>query len=122
MPRPARESALVAEKKPPMLQPKARTAPTPIRSPPKAPFMSAPPMRRPSLRPLHDEAEDAPQLPTLHDPVPRLLLERLEVPHRARVGGEQLDRITRRDRLDRLGELHHRHRTVEATAVEGGAR
>src|SRR2546422_3228554 len=42
MPRPASESALVAEKKPPMLQPKARTAPTPIRSPPKAPFTSSP--------------------------------------------------------------------------------
>src|SRR5207245_7403298 len=42
MARPARESALVAEKKPPMLQPKARTAPTPIRSPPMAPFASSP--------------------------------------------------------------------------------
>src|SRR6266403_1211778 len=33
MPRPDSESALVAEKKPPMLHPKASTAPTPIRTP-----------------------------------------------------------------------------------------
>src|SRR2546428_5686012 len=43
-------------------------------------------MRRPSLGPLHDEPEDARRLPPLDDPVPRLLLERLEVHHRARVG------------------------------------
>src|SRR5256885_2349431 len=45
------------------------------------------PISRLSLRPLHDEPEDALRLPSLHDPVPRLLLERLEVRHRARVGG-----------------------------------
>src|SRR5256712_9861245 len=75
-----------------------------------------------SLRPLHDEPEDALRLPPLHDPVPRLLLERLEVRHRARVGGQQLDRATGRDRLDRLGELHDRHRAIEAAAVEHRAR
>src|SRR3989441_11379201 len=80
------------------------------------------PISRSSLRPLHDEPEDALRLPSLHDPVPRLLLERLEVRHRARVGGEQLDRATGRDRLDRLGELHDRHRAIEAAAVEHRAR
>src|SRR5207245_862010 len=75
-----------------------------------------------SLRPLHDEPEDALRLPPLHDPVPRLLLERLEVRNRARVGGEQLDRATGRDGLDRLGELHDRHRAIEAAAVEHRAR
>src|SRR5437016_13892536 len=45
------------------------------------------PISRSSLRPLHDEPEDALRLPPLHDPVPRLLLERLEVRHRAWVGG-----------------------------------
>ena len=41
MPRPDSESALVAEKNPPMLQPKASTAPTPIRSPPALPLASS---------------------------------------------------------------------------------
>src|SRR2546428_5550198 len=76
------------------------------------------PMRRPLLGPLHDEPEDARRLPPLDDPVPRLLLERLEVHHRARVGRQQLDRRAGRDRLDRLPELHDRHRAVEPTAVE----
>src|SRR5438552_16664907 len=80
------------------------------------------PISRASLRPLHDEPEDALRLPPLHDPVPRLLLERLEVRHRAWIGGEQLDRATGRDRLDRLGELHDRHRAIEAAAVEHRAR
>src|SRR2546422_829232 len=80
------------------------------------------PISRSSLRPLHDEPEDALRLPPLHDPVPRLLLERLEVRQRAWVGGEQLDRATGRDRLDRLGELHDRHRAIEAAAVEHRAR
>src|SRR5438552_18155424 len=80
------------------------------------------PISRASLRPLHDEPEDALRLPPLHDPVPRLLLERLEVRHRAWVGGEQLDRATGRDRLDRLGELHDRHRAIQAAAVKHRAR
>src|SRR5438046_4748629 len=62
------------------------------------------PMRRPLLGPLHDEPEDARRLPPLDDPVPRLLLERLEVHHRARVGRQQLDRRAGRDRLDRSEE------------------
>src|SRR5436309_7436475 len=79
------------------------------------------PMRRPLLRPLYDEPEAARRLPPLHDPVPRLLLERLEVHHRAWVGRQQLDRRAGRDRLDRLPELHDRQRAVEAPAVEGRA-
>ena len=39
---PDRESALVALKNPPMLQPKASMAPAPIRIPPMAPFASSP--------------------------------------------------------------------------------
>ena len=42
MPIPESDRALVAEKKPPMLQPKASTAPTPIRSPPTPPLTSSP--------------------------------------------------------------------------------
>ena len=41
MPRPDSESALVAEKKPPMLHPKASTAPTPIKIPPAPPLASS---------------------------------------------------------------------------------
>src|SRR5437870_947277 len=37
IPIPDRDKALVAEKKPPILQPKASTAPTPIKSPPAEP-------------------------------------------------------------------------------------
>ena len=41
IPRPDSESALVAEKNPPMLHPKASTAPTPIKSPPAPPLASS---------------------------------------------------------------------------------
>src|SRR3989441_12267786 len=46
-------------------------------------------MRRPSLGPLHDEPEDARRLPPLDDPVPRLLLERLEVRSEERRVGKE---------------------------------
>ena len=42
MPNPERLSALTAEKNPPMLQPKASMAPTPISTPPAAPFTASP--------------------------------------------------------------------------------
>ncbi len=42
MPRPESESALVALKNPPMLQPKASMAPAPIKVPPMPPLMSSP--------------------------------------------------------------------------------
>ena len=42
MPRPDRDRALVALKKPPMLQPKASMAPAPIKVPPMPPFTSSP--------------------------------------------------------------------------------
>ena len=42
MPKPDRLSALIAEKKPPTLQPKASIAPTPISRPPPAPLASSP--------------------------------------------------------------------------------
>ena len=42
MPKPERLSALIAEKKPPTLQPKASIAPTPISKPPPAPLTSSP--------------------------------------------------------------------------------
>src|SRR2546428_2887366 len=56
------------------------------------------PMRPPLLGPLHDEPEDAPRLPPLDDPVPRRLLERLEVHHRAPVGRPELGPRCARDR------------------------
>src|ERR687892_2888726 len=42
MPNPERLSALIAEKKPPMLQPNASIAPRPIKSPPPVPLISSP--------------------------------------------------------------------------------
>jgi len=42
MPKPESESALVAEKNPPMLQPSASMAPAPIASPPRPPLTSSP--------------------------------------------------------------------------------
>src|SRR5438093_10847570 len=61
------------------------------------------PISRSSLRPLHDEPEDALRLPPLHDPVPRLPRERLGVRHRAFVSGQKPARATGRDILDMLG-------------------
>src|SRR5436190_405675 len=65
MPRPASESALVAEKKPPMLQPKARTPPTPSRSPPQPPFRSSP---RGGTRTANSLARSAPPRPPRRTP------------------------------------------------------